>query len=627
MMDHIESQVGEPEVSVVQSAHGVKQLASKYHYYPPDKLGLFESIRVSAKESCTFSPKCFMSGLTSWLPILSWLPSYDLRSYLLGDIASGITVAIMHIPQGMGYALLAELPPIIGIYMGFFPLLIYALLGTSRHTSMGSFAIMCLMTGKIVKQLAVMPEDPEAPYDDNITDSFLTIDDKQTYTPVQVAAIVALTNGFAQILLGIMQMGSLCVYLSDMMVSGFTTGASVHVLASQIPFLLGIHTRSFDGPLKIIYIFIEIFTLIFTSNPAVMVISVFTLTAMIFSNEIIKPWCRTITKLPIPAEFIVVAVGTLASYFGKFKDTYHVKIVGEIPTGLPEPSSPPFELLPAVAVDSTVISIVAYTLSISMARIFAKKYNYSIDANQELYAMGASNIFGSFFGCAPIAVSLARSLIQEAAGCMTQLTSLICCFVLVFVLLFLGPLFETLPNCVLSCIIVVALKEMFMQVLDLKKVWAISRTDALIWIVSFLSVVIIDIDYGLLIGIIISLLVLLGRSQKPKTARLGRVPNTDDYLDVSKHFIIQYLVIEMNGMSYTDSSGGILLGQLCKEYKEEGITMCLAAPSENVLETLEACGTLDVISPERIYHSVQDAVKSLTQHDRLVAEDHSYTKL
>nr|XP_053638121.1 chloride anion exchanger-like [Cherax quadricarinatus] len=196
-----------------------------------------------------------------------------------------------------------------------------------------SFAIMCLMTGKIVKQLAVMPEDPEAPYDDNITDSFLTIDDKQTYTPVQVAAIVALTNGFAQILLGIMQMGSLCVYLSDMMVSGFTTGASVHVLASQIPFLLGIHTRSFDGPLKIIYIFIEIFTLIFTSNPAVMVISVFTLTAMIFSNEIIKPWCRTITKLPIPAEFIVVAVGTLASYFGKFKDTYHVKIVGEIPTG------------------------------------------------------------------------------------------------------------------------------------------------------------------------------------------------------------------------------------------------------------------------------------------------------
>lgn len=714
------------EVCVVRPTLNVTQRSKNYHYLPQHKPGVVETLHTKVTQCCACSGACVKSAITSRLPILSWLPSYNPRTDLLGDIISGLTVAIMHIPQGMAYALLAGLPPITGMYMAFFPVLIYAFFGTSRHCSMGTFAVVCLMTGKVVGDLATDPSDGAISSAGSITDD-IPIENTSVYSPNQVAAAVALMNGIVEVILGVLQLGSLCVFLSDMLVSGFTTGAAVHVLTSQIKYLFGIQVQRYSGPFKIIYTYRDVISQLFTSNPAAMVISGLTISVLAFNNEIIKPWFRTKTKIPIPIELIVVILGTVASYFGNLHGNYDIRIVGEIPTGLPEPTPPPFELLPAVAIDSFVISIVAYTVSFSMAKIFAKRQKYNVDATQELYALGLSNVCGSFFGCAPVAASLSRSLIQEAVGGVTQITSFVCCSILLFVLLFVGPVFETLPNCVLSSIIVVALKGMFLQFGDLKKIWAVSRADAMIWITSFLGVVIIDIDYGLLMGIIASLLVLLGRSQQPKTARLGHVPNTDLYLDVSKysaaveipsvsifqfcgplHFAnseyfrqqlinvtglepsaiaatksliqkqqlpepdlttqpckeingsatvevteetnkivkfikkisakksknvtldvpeVQWLVIEMSGVSYTDSSGGNLLAQLHKEYKEAGITLCLAALSENVLETLEECGTVKTIPPELIFHSTHDAVMVLTHPDPAVATDNTCTRL
>ncbi|XP_069945282.1 prestin-like isoform X2 [Cherax quadricarinatus] len=533
-MGHSEIQGGGCEVCVVRPTLSITQRASKYHYTPQHTPGFFKSLQIKATESCSCSARCIMSVVAARVPILSWLPSYNLRSSLVGDIVSGITVAIMHIPQGMGFAILAELPPIIGIYMAFFPVLIYALLGTSRHSSMGAFAIICLMTGKVVKQLAVIP-DPESHHDGNETQPLLQ--GTHTYTPVQVAALVALMNGIFQIAMGVLQLGRLSVFLSDMLVSGFTTGAAVHVLTSQIPFILGIHVHSFEGPLKIIYAYVDIIGQAFSCDQAVMIISLITMIVLIFNNEYVKPWFRTFTKIPIPIELIVIISGTLTSYLDNFHDVYNIRIVGEVPTGLPKPAIPPVELMSAVLVDSVVISVVAYVVSFSMARIFAKRHNYNVDANQELYAMGASNVFGSFFGCAPIAVSLARSLIQEAAGGVTQITSFVCCFLLLFVLLFIGPVFETLPNGV------------------------------------------------------------------------------------------EYLVVEMSGVSYTDSSGGYLLSQLYKEYQKAGITVCLAALSGSVLQTLDACGTDNVIPPEDIFHSLHDAVVALTNPDQPLGVDDISTQL
>nr|XP_053646186.1 solute carrier family 26 member 6-like [Cherax quadricarinatus] len=723
--------------------------------------------------------------LRARVPVLSWLPAYNVTSCLPGDLLAGITVAIMHIPQGMGSALLGGLPPITGIYMAFFPVLLYSLLGTSRHISLGTFAIVSLMLGNVIEKVNLVTTDSQSALARNLTDTLpaltdtlpvmtdtlpvmtdtlpvttdtlpvttdtlpvttdtlpvttdtlpvttdalpVTTDTLPTmtgtlppmtgtlptnstlrYTPSQVAAIVALVCGIVEVVLGVVSVGNLSVFLSDMLVSGFTTAAAVQVLVSQLKYLLGVHVRRYDGPFNVIYILQDTLAQVLSSNPATVFISALTMAVLVINNELVKPWLRKKTKFPLPIELIVVASATLCSYLANLHRKYNIEILGEIPTGLPKPTPPPFELLPAVAMDSVFICVISFTVSFSMAKIFAKRHNYPIDATQELYAMGVSNFFGSFFGCAPISASFSRTLILEGVGGKTQLSSLVCCSLLLFVLLFVGPLFETLPNCVLSSIIIVAIKGMFMQVADLKKVWAMSHADALIWLTTFLGVVIIDINYGLLMGIVMSLLVLVGRSHKPKTVHLGQVPNTDVYLDVNKysmtaevprvkiyqfcgplHFAnceyfreqlvsvtglnpativaaklsavgqqqqqqeleyqqqkieapltsqlskemngtsdsaktiermtsrtlwgVEYLVVEMSAVSYTDSSGGNLLSQLYKEYQEAGITVCLAALSESVLEMLESCGTLKVIPSEHIFHSAHDAVTTLT-HD------------
>ncbi|CAL4108342.1 unnamed protein product [Meganyctiphanes norvegica] len=545
------------EVCVVRPALTVKQRNKDYYFEQPQESGVLEKLKSEARSQCECSVGRVLSGIQSRLPILNWLPSYSPKNSLLGDTISGTTVAIMHIPQGMAYALLASIPPICGMYMAFFPVLVYAFFGTSRHCSMGTFAVVCLMTGKVVNELATFEDTTNS---DNLmnlnnTNSSSASEDVTFtgYTPVQVATTVAFMCGIWQIVLGMLQLGVLSVFLSDMLVSGFTTGAAIHVMTSQIKYIFGIKVARYNGPLKIIYTYRDMFGQLFESNPASMITSLITISVLVFNNEVLKPRLRKKTPVPIPIELIAVVLGTVASYFGDLNGNYDMRIVGKIPTGLPPPEAPPFDLIPRVVVDSFVITIVAYTVSYSMSKIFGKRHNYPVDATQELYALGISNIVGSFFSCAPIAASLSRSLIQESVGGVTQIASFICCGLMLLVLLFIGPVFETLPNCVLSSLIVVALKGMFMQFHDLNARWKISKIDSIIWISSFLGVVIVDIDYGLVIGIIVSLFVLLARNQKPVTARLGHIPNTDIYLDKDKYSAS----VEVPGVMIFQFSGSV----------------------------------------------------------------------
>lgn len=221
---------------------------------------------------------------------------------------------------------------------------------------------------------------------------------------------------------------------------------------------------------------------------------------------------------------------------------------------------PPIEIIPDVIIDGLVIAIVAYTISISMAKIFASKHEYNVFPNQELIANGASNIVGSFFLCAPISASLSRSVIQEQVGGKTQIAGLFSCFILLFVLLWIGPFFETLPHviskkifvktyflcnktfskyvciffqCVLSALIVVALKGMFLQIYDLPKAYNESSLNALVWIASFLCTVLLDIEYGLGIGLLFSIFTLVWRSNRPQVSVLGIYSESNVYVDIN----------------------------------------------------------------------------------------------
>ncbi|XP_049782755.1 sulfate transporter-like isoform X1 [Schistocerca cancellata] len=604
--------------------------------------------------------------ITSLFPILSWLPNYKWKSDLIPDIISGFTVAVMHIPQGMAYSMLAGVPPIVGIYMAFFPVLIYVVMGTSRHVSMGTFAVICMMTSKSVLMYSNEESShPSTLVDANATDSSLgnltsASSESVGYTTIQVATAVCFAVGVWQILLGVLHLGVVSVLLSDTLVSGFTTGAAVHVLTSQVKNLFGIKIQRFNGPLKIVYTYIDLFKNISKTNLISLGISAIAILLLSIYNELIKPRIGKKLPIPLPTELLVIITGTLVSMYVHLNEKFSVTVLGEIPTGFPPFSPPPLELLPKVLTDGFTISIVAFSVNMSMASIFARKLKYSINANQELLASGTANIFGSFFSCVPFAASLSRSLIQQTVGGRTQLASVVSCLLLTLVLLVIGPFFEPLPNCVLASIVVVALKGMFMQIKEVPKIWHESRKEGLIWIVTFLAVVFIDIDYGLAIGIALALLCVLIMGQRPKVYLMGHVPNTHIYLDLSRyqaaealpgikiihidgglHFAnkdnvrskiykllgaipeagkdgdsekasnsekVYCVILDMMSVTFVDPSSTKTLLAIFADLESKAVLFCIADCSATVYERLVHCSFFEDFPETQVFPTVHDAV-------------------
>ncbi|KAJ1528690.1 hypothetical protein ONE63_007083 [Megalurothrips usitatus] len=572
----------------------------------------------------------------------------------------------MHIPHGIAYSMLAQVPPVVGIYMAFFPVFIYTLMGTSKHLSIGTLSVVCIMASKAVLMYSV-PEDRSVL--SNSSETLLDLPDNHTHlSPTQVGAAVCFVVGFWQVVMGVLKMGVLSVLLSETLVSGFTTGAAVHVITSQISKFFGIKLPRRIGPLKIIYAYYDLIVHITEANLVTVGISAATIIVLTLWNEFLKPRIEKKIPVPIPIELFAVIIGTAVSYLAGFEKTYNVKTIGRVSTGLPVPEVPPLWLIPNLLVDGLVICLVAFSINMSMAKILAKKGNYNVSANQELLAAGSANLFGSLFGCVPTAASLSRSMIQLKVGGKTQLASFFSCIILLFVLLFVGPLFEPLPNCVLASIVVVALKGMLMQVKDLFQAWRHSHADALVWLGSFLGVVILDIDYGLGLGVSFSLLTLVIKGQKPLLRILGNVPGTQIYLDVKcyqsavevpgvrivqiaggLHFAnkdyLQHkissiadghakheksnhdkqsdpatiisttnqskplcLILDMVSVSFVDPSAVKALLSLHKDMKSQGRILCLSNSSWSVFESLNKCGFFEDFPESYLFSSINDAV-------------------
>ncbi|XP_061412893.1 prestin-like isoform X2 [Lethenteron reissneri] len=448
------------------------------------------------------------------MPILDWLPKYKVKQWLLGDIISGLTVGIVHIPQGMAYAFLAALPPIYGLYTSFFPVLIYVMAGTSRHTSMGTFAIVSLMTGGVVERFA-----------SNVT----AIDPQELESQkISIATTLAVLSGAIQLIMFSLQLGFVAIYLSDPLVSAFTNAAAIHVLVSQIKNMLGLQVPRFSGPASIFMTMVDIFQKLPNTNIAELVTSLVCLTVLIPVREINQRY-KSKLKAPIPVELLLIILATVISFYARLEEKFGVTVVGNIPAGLPVPQLPTVTNFSSLIADGLAIAIVGYAVSVSLAKIFAKKHGYTVDANQELFAHGVCNLFGSFFQCFPSAASISRTSIQEGTGGNTQLASGISTMVVLVVLLAVGPLFRALQRSVLACIIVVGLKRMLMHFTDLKQLWKISKVDFYIWLVTWLAVLLLNVDLGLGVAVAFSLMTIVYRTQRPDCKLLGRIPNTELY--------------------------------------------------------------------------------------------------
>lgn len=266
---------------------------------------------------------------------------------------------------------------------------------------------------------------------------------------------------------------------------------------------LGLDFKAPTGPFGLIRTWISLFRVIHTLNYVTIIVSLSSMSVLIAMKDLIEPRIKAKYNLnmPIPTDLLVIVVATSVSYGLGLNSNYNIKIIGKIPTGIPEPAVPRLDVYWNLFItDSVAIAVVSFAVCLSLGKIYAKEHKYKVVPNQELIAMGGANIFSAFFYCFPCSTSLSRTAVQSKVGGKTQLVSLFSCTLLFLVLYFLAPLLFHLPKAILAVVTLVALKSMLLQILDFIKFWKVSRLEALTWLVTFLAVVLVAIDLGLLIG-------------------------------------------------------------------------------------------------------------------------------
>ncbi|XP_042607070.1 solute carrier family 26 member 10-like [Cyprinus carpio] len=484
-----------------------------------------ERLRDRLAQRCSCSQVDCLHLLKKRLPVCSWLPKYKLKKWLLGDIIAGLTVGIVHIPQGMAFALLTSVAPVYGLYTSFFPVVLYMLFGTGHHVSTGTFAVLSLMTGSVVERLVPIPlalnsSSPEAA--------------EFEAQRIGVASAVAFLSGIMMLCMCGLQLGFLSTYLSEPIVKAFTSAAAFHVTVSQLQSMLGLRLPRYAGAFSLFKTLASVMENVPHTNLAELVISLLCLAVLVPVKEVNSRF-RERLRTPIPVEIITVIIATGITYAFSLDSKYDIQIVGHIPAGLQDLFFIVLLTVPEIAGDTVAITLVAYAVSVSLAMIYADKHRYSIDPNQELLAHGISNTVSSLFTCFPNSATLATTNILESAGAHTQLAGLFTSLVVLIVLLLIGPLFYFLPKAVLACINVTSLRQMFLLFQDLPDLWRISKIDFMVWLVTWLSVVVLNVDLGLAIGVVFSMMTVICRTQRANCSVLGRAANTEIYRSINNH--------------------------------------------------------------------------------------------
>ncbi|XP_043374428.1 solute carrier family 26 member 6 isoform X1 [Dermochelys coriacea] len=471
------------------------------------------------------------SILFRFLPVLSWLPRYPVKDWVLGDIASGFNVGIMHLPQGLAYALLAGVPPVTGLYSSLYPVILYFLFGTSRHISVGPFAVISVMIGSVTGSLM-----PNSNFMDPVNGTNETVlnEARRDSARVELVATLTILVGVFQIALRMLQFGFVVTYLSEPLVRGYTTAAAIHVLVSQLKYVFGVEVAEHSRPLSMFTAFIEICTKLPQTNVSTLVTSLIAM-VIILPVKMLSDKFASKLPMPIPIEFIVIVISTGISYGAGLKAKFGIAVVGNIPSGMKPPVAPNVSYFGQVVGNAFAIAVVGYAISISMGKIFALKHGYKLNSNQELFALGICNFVGGFFQCFSISCSMSRTLVQEATGGNSQVAGVIASLLILVIILKVGQLFQDLPKAILAAIVIVNLKGMFKQFTDLRMLWRSNRIDLLIWLVTFVATLLLNLDMGLGLSVAFALLTVIFRTQLPHYSILGKVSNTDIYRDVVEY--------------------------------------------------------------------------------------------
>ncbi|NXX68533.1 S26A3 protein, partial [Spizella passerina] len=477
---------------------------------------------------CSCSPQRAKKIALRLFPVVSWLPAYRFREWILSDIISGINTGLVAVLQGLAFALLVNVPPSYGLYAAFFPVLVYFIFGTSRHISVGPFPVLSLMVGGVVTRL--VPDDSTG--NGNSTNTSAINDER-----VMVAASVTFLSGVVQLLLGIFQFGFIVIYLSQSLISGFTTAAAIHVLVSQLKFMFQLSVPGFNVPFGIIYTLESVFSQITKANVADLVTSLIVLLIVFVVKEMNDRYKEKLPA-PIPIELLVTILAALISYFVNLEEKFDVAVVGKLEEGFHAPVAPDVGILQNCIGDGISIAIVGFAVAFSVAKVYSIKHDYPIDGNQELIAFGLGNIVGGSFKGFASSTALSRSGVQESTGGKTQIAGIISSVIVLVVILAIGFLLAPLQKSVLASLALGNLKGMLMQFKEIGILWRKDKYDCVIWVVTFLAAIFLGLDIGLAAAVAFQLLTVVIRSQIPSCTVLANVGrsniyrNRKDYSDI-----------------------------------------------------------------------------------------------
>ncbi|MCB0214372.1 MAG: solute carrier family 26 protein [Anaerolineae bacterium] len=568
-------------------------------------------------------------GLVRYLPFLKWLVHYR-REDLVGDILAGVIVTIMLVPQGMAYALLAGLPPEIGLYASIVPLVLYGLLGTSRTLAVGPVAIVSLLVATGVGTLA---EAGSGEY-------------------VRLAITLAFLVGIIQFLMGVVRLGFLVNFLSHPVLAGFTSAAAIIIGFSQLKHLLGLAIPSTEAFYELV---VYAATNIMGSNPVTVAIGLGSIAVLVYfknylGRQLQQRGLSESIAVPVSRSgpLVVVILGTLLVWGLGLDSRANVAIVGDVPAGLPPLSLPYFDLslwellLPT----ALTISFVGYMESISVAKSLASKRREKVEANQELIALGAANFGATFTGGYPVTGGFSRSVVNFAAGANTGLASMITALLIGLTVIFLTPLFYFLPRAVLAAIIMVAVFGLI-DIKTLKHVWRYNKADAASMIITFGAVLVVGIETGILVGAATAILLFIWRTSRPHMAIVGRVGSSETYRNILRHDVktcphvltvrvdeslyfantkyledtvlqivadrpeVKHFVLVGSAINFIDSSALETLESLIKELRDAGVAFHLSDIKGPVMDRLKSIGFIDHIGADHIYLSVHEAMHAL----------------
>jgi len=461
------------------------------------------------------NPRRSRALLTRYLPILTWARSYD-RDTATSDLVAAVIVTIMLIPQSLAYALLAGLPAEMGLYASILPLVAYAIFGTSRALAVGPVAVVSLMTAAAIGQLGLT-------------------------SPAEIAlaaVTLAFISGVFLTLLGVLKLGFLANFLSHPVIAGFITASGVLIAASQLKHIFGISAEGHT----LLELVVSLAEHIGQTNPITLVIGVGATAFLFWVRKGLKPLLVRAGVGPKLADIFAkagpvaaVVVTTLIAW-GFGLDGRGVKLVGDIPMGLPPLSAPSFDLsmwstllLPAV-----LISIIGFVESVSVAQTLAAKRRQRIDPDQELIGLGTSNIASAISGGFPVTGGFSRSVVNFDAGAATPAAGAYTAVGIGIATLVLTPLLFFLPKATLAATIIVAVLSL-VDFSILKKTWNYSMVDFIAVTATIVLTLLVGVEMGVSAGVLLSIFLHLYKTSKPHVAEVGLVPGTQHFRNVKRH--------------------------------------------------------------------------------------------